>query len=180
MPNGISNKVRVRVEEVAHLLRIRGCITIRDVMQIGFTHSQAFIALKYLVKTGRAVQVKLGRFTAVWCYSGHSAYKHLSRLRRALHTSICANARDRIYVTPSEALRFIMKDRRARKLISRFVDLKPVATTLCFLRGLMDLAYGGPTFIKNSGRELVYFVDCQRKRLPPLRLSFGGVQGVKV
>lgn len=164
----VTKKVKIRTEEVAKLLRSRGCIMTRAVTELGFSDTQAKVALKRLVESGRAVYVKLGR-VAVWCNSRRSAIRHIGRLRRALHVLLC-EAKVK-YVTPKEALELITGNKAARKLFSRYIELRPNnVATLSFLSGLLASAYGSPAFVLNRGREPLYYVDCRRQRLPPLRL----------
>ena len=164
MPRGISKKVKIRAEEVARLMRMRGCIAVRHLTELGFSHTQAESALKYLVSTGRAVRIRVGR-VSLWCYSRKSAARHVGRLRRALHALICA-ARVK-YVSPRDALEIIMKNKEARRLFSRYINPRPEDTAaLHFLAGLLTSMYGEPTLCVNRGRTPLFFADCQR--LQPL------------
>jgi metal-responsive CopG/Arc/MetJ family transcriptional regulator len=169
MPRGITKKVKLRTEEVARLLRRHGCITIRAVMELGFSHTQAYVALRRLVESGRAVQANVGG-VALWCYSRRSAVKHINRLRKTLHALICAAKMK--YVAPKDAFEVIVNDKAARRLFSRYIVLEPNNTAMWhFLGGLLDLMYGGPSLYLNTGRKPIYFVDCRRPPLPlrPLR-----------
>jgi hypothetical protein len=172
MPRGTSKKVKIRAEEVAHLLRSRGCILTRDVVALGFSESQAKHVLMYLASQGRAVHVVVGRIS-VWCYSGGSAKKHINRLRRALHAALCA-AKVR-FASPKKVFEIIEADKAVAKLFSRYVrlDSKDVAT-LQLINGFLELTYGKPTFIRNRGRTPVYMVSCGKKKLPPLRIDVSG------
>ena len=168
MPSRASKKVRIRAEEVAHLLRLRGCVTARAVVELGFSRTQAEDALKYLVSANRAVRVRVGR-VVLWCFSRHSAVKHMHRLRRTLHALICASKMK--YVSPRGALELITKNKEARKLFSRYINPRPEDTAaLHFLAGLLTSMYGEPAFRVGKGRMPIYFADCRRRRLPPLRL----------
>jgi hypothetical protein len=153
---------------------MRRCVGIREVMGMGFSHTQAYYTLMHLVRSGRAVQVKLNRYFTIWCFSGHSAVKHMNKLRGALHSLICTAKMK--YVSPVDALDLIVNDRQARKLFSRYIELKPDSRSLHFLNGLLILSYGRPVRVM-SNRKPVYFVDCRRPLPPP---TFGGVQGVRV
>ena len=161
MPSGISKKVRMRIEEVAHLLHIHGCITTRAVMELGFSHTQATVALKHLVATGRAVRLKIGGI-ALWCCSMKSALRHVDELRRALHALICS-ARVK-YVSPSDALELIARSEEASRLFSRYINLRPRdATSLKFLNGLLASMYGEAVFRIRRGTMPLYFADCRSK-----------------
>jgi len=175
MPRGISKKVKIRAEEVAHLLRVRGCILTRDVVALGFSESQAKHVLLHLASQGRVVHAVVGRIS-VWCYSGGSAKKHISRLRRALHTALCA-AKVR-FATPKKAFEIIEANKATAKLFSRYVrlDSKDVATVQ-LINGLLELTYGKPAFIRNRGRTPVYVVSCGKKKLPLLRIDVSERRG---
>lgn len=165
MPRGISKKVKIRAEEVVRLMRMRGCIAVRHLTELGFSHTQAESALKYLVSTGRAVRIRVGR-VSLWCYSRKSAARHVGRLRRALHALICATRVK--YVSPRDALEIIMKNKEAKRLFSRYINPRPEDTAaLHFLSGLLAFMYGEAALCVNRCRTPLFFVDCQR-RLPPL------------
>lgn len=162
MPRGLSKKLRVRAEEVAELLRLRGCVLTRDVTAVGFTYKQAEYVLRYLASNGRAAHVKLGRL-ALWCYSTNSAVKFINKLRRALHAALCVlNVR---FAGPWKALKIVLSDERASKLFARYVKLDAVSSS--FVNNLLALTYGDPLFYR---RRPVYVVIC-RKKPPPLRLD---------
>jgi len=162
MPRRTSKKVRIRAEEVAHLLRVRGCVLTRDVTAVGFSATQAKYVLLYLVSNGRAAHVKLGQL-ALWCYSVNSVTKFINKLRRALHDALCrANVK---FVGPRKALKIVLSDERASKLFTRYVNLD--AVSLSFVNSLLALTYGDPAFYKR--KRPTYVVACG-KRLPPLRL----------
>jgi hypothetical protein len=165
---GPSKKLRIRAEEVVHLLRIRGCILTRDVTAMGFTSSQAKHTLKYLASVGRAVHILLNG-VSILCYIIISAEKHLHRLRRALHSALCrAGAR---FVTPRKALRILLSDEKASGIFSRYIRLSREDTAVKHLiSGLLTLTYGNPVYHR---KRPVYAVDCNRKKLPPLRLVDG-------
>jgi hypothetical protein len=159
----LSKKLRVRAEEVAELLRLRGCVLTRDVAAVGFTYRQAEYVLRYLVSNGRAAHVKLGQL-ALWCYSVNSVVKFVNKLRRALHAALCrVNVK---FAGPRKALRIVLSDERASKLFTRYVNLD--AVSLSFVNSLLALTYGDPVFY---GRRPIYVVICNRKKLPPLRLD---------
>ncbi len=177
MPKGVSKKVKIRAAEVAYLLRIRGCVTTRAVVELGFTKTQAEAALRYLAASGRAVRVGVGR-VAVWCYSEKSAARHMARLRRALHRLICAAKLK--YVSPIDVLEIITGDKEARRLFTRYIKLSVKDTAaLHFLSGLLTFVYGEPVFMK-SNRKPVYFAYCGRRRLPPLRYGRKEYRSVQV
>ena len=166
MPRCTSKKVRVRAEEAAHLLRMRGCITTRAVAELGFSYTQAKAALEHLTAAGRAVRIEIGG-VALWCYSMKSALRHVGRLRRALHALICAAGVK--YVSPRDALEIIMRSKEVKKLFSRYINPRPGDTAaLHFLSGLLASMYGEAALRVNSGRTPLYFADCRRRRLPPL------------
>ena len=166
MPNGTSKKVRVRAEEAAHLLRVRGCITTRAVAELGFSYTQAKVALERLAAAGRAVRIEIGGI-ALWCYSMRSAARHVGRLRRALHALICAAGAK--YVSPRDALEIVMRSKEARKLFSRYINPRPGdAAALHFLSGLLASMYGEAALRVKKGTMPLYFADCRRRRLPPL------------
>jgi uncharacterized protein YfcZ (UPF0381/DUF406 family) len=168
MPRRVSKKVEIRAGEVAHLLRVRGCIATRAVVELGFSRTQAEAALKHLAATGRAVRIKVGR-VALWCYSQKSAARHIHRLRRVLHMLICATKAR--HISPRDALEIIMKNRNATRLFSRYIDPRAEdAAALHFLAGLLASMYGKALRIR-KGRVPIYFADCRRKRLPPLRFQ---------
>jgi hypothetical protein len=178
VPKGLSKKLRIRAEEVAHMLRVRGCVMVRDVVAMGFTSAQARYTLEYLTSAGRAVRVSING-VAMWCYSGNSAARHIHRLRRALHEALCrAGVR---FATPRKALRVLMSDRKTSKIFSRYVGLKPSDTAvkdtavIHLISGLLALAYD-VVFYK---RRPVYAVVC-RKKLPPFRLEGGASTHVKL
>jgi hypothetical protein len=158
----LSKKLRARAEEVAELLRLRGCVLTRDVVAVGFTYKQAEYVLRYLASNGRAAHVKLGQL-ALWCYSANSVVKFINRLRRALHAALCSlNVK---FAGPRKALKIVLSDERASKLFTRYVKLD--AVSLSFVNNLLTLTYGAPAFYR---RRPVYVVTC-RKKLPPLRLG---------
>ncbi len=158
MPKGVSKKVKIRMKEVAHMLRIRGCITARAVMELGFSEKQAV----YTLERAGAAHVYVGD-VRMWCYSKKSAVKHLRRLRSILHGLICAAGIK--YVTPKKALTLIAGDKAAKKVFSRYVRIDERDTgTLRFLRGLLQLTYGEPIILRR--RKPVYFADCRKKPLP--------------
>jgi hypothetical protein len=157
MPSGLSRKLRIRIDVVAHILRIRGCVLTRDVVAMGFTPSQARHALKYLASAGRAAHVDIGG-VSLWCYSAASAVRHIERLRRALHEALCA-ARVR-YASPGRAVKIIRGNAAAAELFSRYVSLSIKDTAaLKFVSGLLQLAYGDP-----YGTKPVYAVNCGTRR----------------
>jgi uncharacterized protein (DUF1778 family) len=159
----VTKKVETRVEEVAHLLRIRGCVTVRNVMELGLSKTQAEVALRYLTESGRAVRVKLGQQFTLWCYSRRSVVRHLRRLKNVLHSLIC-DAKMK-YVRPGKALELILNDKQARRLFSRYISLKTnSAKTLDAVKSLLELNYGKP--ITYAGGGPVYFVDCQKSPRP--------------
>ena len=176
MPSAASKKVKIRAAEAARLLRMRGCIAVRAVMELGFSRTQAESALRYLAASGRAVRVKVGR-VAFWCYSRKSAVRHMRRLRRALHSLVCAAGLR--HVAPKEALELVMRDKSARRLFSRYIVLsRGDAAALHFMSGLLAAAYGKPAFYLRAGREPLYFARCGR-RLPPLPPELFGQQRQK-
>ncbi len=157
MPRGISKKVKIRMKEVARLLRIRGCVLARAVVELGFSKMQAVHALERV-----GVRVYVGN-VRMWCYSRRSAVKHLRRLRSILHGLICAAGAK--YVTPEKALMLIAGDKAAKKIFSRYVRVDARDTgALQFLNGLLRLTYGEPVILKR--RKQVYFADCRKKQLP--------------
>jgi antitoxin component of RelBE/YafQ-DinJ toxin-antitoxin module len=165
MPRGVSKKVKIRAEEAAHKLRVNGCITVRALAEAGFTRTQAEQALRYLASNGRAVRIKIGR-VALWCYSMRSAVRHVGRLRRTLHALICAAGAK--YVSPRDVFEIVMKNKEARRLFSRYINLRPGDTAaLHFLSGLLASMYGETAFRVKKGRTPLYFAVC-RRRLPPL------------
>jgi hypothetical protein len=168
VPMGLSRKLKIRAEEVVHLLRIRGCVLTRDVVDMGFTWGQAKYTLKHLVSAGRAVHILING-VSIWCYSRNSAVKHLYRLRRALHSALCrAGAR---FVAPRKALRILLSDEKASGIFSRYIRLSREDTAVKHLiSGLLTLTYGNPVYHR---KRPVYAVDCSRKKLPPLRLVDG-------
>jgi hypothetical protein len=153
----LSRKLRIRAEEVAHLLRIRGCVLTRDVVAMGFTPSQARHTLKYLASAGCAAHVNIGG-VSMWCYSRHSVARHIHRLRRALHEALCrAYVR---YTTPRRAVKILLSDEKARRIFSRYVALSPKDTAVKRLvGGLLALTYD---VVASSKRRRVYAVDCGR------------------
>jgi hypothetical protein len=159
-----SRKLKIRAENVAHMLRIRGCVLTRDVVAMGFTWSQAKYTLKYLASVGRAVHIPIDR-VSMWCCRS-SALKHLYRLRRTLHAALCAAGVR--FVTPRKALKILADNKTAAKIFSRYISLDPKDTAVkFFINGLLALTYGGPVY---SGRKPVYVVVCNRKKLPPLHI----------
>jgi hypothetical protein len=171
VPKGLSRKLRIRAEELARLLRIRGCVMVRDVVAMGFTSSQAWHTLKHLASAGRAVRVSINGVT-MWCYSGNSAVRHILRLRRTLHEALCgAGVR---FVRPRKALRVLIRDRKASRIFSRYISLKPDTAVMHLISGLLALTYD--VMYK---RRPVYVVIC-RKKLPPLRLDSPRAKPVKV
>jgi len=162
MPRGVSKKVKIRSEEVAELLRMRGCVGLRSIVELGFTRTQAAYALEHLAAAGRAVRIYVGD-VRMWCYSRRSAVKHLRRLRHLLHGLICA-ARVK-YVTPKKALELVANNKDAKKVFGRYMRVDPRDTgTLHFLNGLLKLTYGGPA--ASRPRKPVYFADCGKKPRP--------------
>jgi hypothetical protein len=167
MPRGVSKKVRIRAEEAARLLRMRGCITTRAVVELGFSHTQARVALGRLAAAGRAVHLEIGG-VVLWCNSARSAARHVGRLKKALHALICAAGAK--YVSPRDALEIIIKDKETRRLFSRYINPRPGDTAaLNFLSGLLASMYGDAAFRVKKGTMPLYFADCWRRRLPPLR-----------
>jgi hypothetical protein len=161
VPRGLSRKVKIRAEEVAKLLRARGCATVRAVMGLGFSNTQADHALKHLAAAGRAVCVYVGD-VGMWCYSRRSAVKHLRRLRHLLHGLICAAKLK--YVTPKKALMLISGDKAAKRVFGRYISLNLDAGSLQFVNGLLKLTYGEPAVRRR--RKPVYFADCGKKPKP--------------
>jgi hypothetical protein len=164
MPRGVSKKVKIRAEEVAHVLRVRGCIMVRALVEAGFTRVQAEQALRYLSSNGRAVHVAVGRI-ALWCYSRKSAARHLARLRRALHRAVCAAGMK--YVSPRDAFEAIVKDKAARRVFARYTELSEKNTALLhLLSGILTSMY---VLVRRRkrGRMPIFFACCQRKKLPP-------------
>jgi len=162
MPRGLSRKVRIRSEEVAKLLRTRGCVTLRGVEELGFTRSQAERALEHLAAAGRAVCVYVGD-VRMWCYSNKSAVRHLRRLRHILHGLICAAKMK--YVTSKKALELVASNKAVKKVFGRYIRVDPSDTgALQFLNGLLKLMYGEPVVLRR--RKPVYFADCGKKPRP--------------
>ncbi len=167
MPKDISRKVKIRSDEAYQLIKMRGCITTKDVMELGFTHSQALSALTYLQKNGVIVRVKVGDKAGdmlIWCRSRKTAVKRLRELKHVLHAVICKAGIK--YVTIKRALDAIMNDDTAKRLFAQYVtlDIKSPATRR-FINKLLEVMYGGVLY-KKGDRTPVYFADCSKSPKP--------------
>jgi len=120
-----------------------GCVATSALMRaLGFSHTQAFYAFRLLQAEGRAVKTKLGR-VAIWCRDRETAVRFLEELRGEV-VRLVKQHRAR-YVTPKRLLGFIASDARARKLFSRFIDVRsPSATAYGALATLLEMVYGDP------------------------------------
>ena len=163
MPKGVSRKVKIRAGEVMRLLRLKGCITPRHVTELGFTETQAKVALMYFEKIGLTVCANLNG-VKLCCRSRRSALRRLRKLKYALHSALCAKGIR--YPTPKKAFGVIMSDGKLKEAFSRYVHLSPRNRAMWkFIGGLLRLMYGEPLYV-TARRKPVFFADCSRKPLP--------------
>jgi hypothetical protein len=154
MPHGVTQKIIERKQAILKLLE-DGCRpTSYIIQQLELTHTEAFYALNKLAEDGYIKRAIFGR-VAIWCLNEEHYNKMIRELLEVI-SKIVEN-RNLKYIYPSRLYKLILNDPYAYKLLSRYVQLNEINSSVrAFLNYLLAQLYGPPYY---RGEKIVYLTE---------------------